>query len=504
MAEMLSGWSPEVERSFKKVLYRFLEEVHCTKAALYLLAPDGSWVLASHYGFGRRHSPPASYGAGDSLSEKVAALDEPAAAGLPTDASGETSKENASLSRVVLAPLMSGGRTVGFVDARDKGGGRPFDVADVRQAGLIAGALAKLARRHGIGAVAVETSRDEESNEIEHRSWGELVGEEGDRHLDETGVERLKEAMVDALGRDRVYAVAATAVDGDAAATFVCAGAGAGEVDTDTLTRHQGGALTSAGVAAPHPAGWKVLLHRLPALSEVVRPSVLATAVPRHGARSGLVLSVVGGEGSTPPAVVLERLQRVVEDASERSALGFERRALARRLLQPGERSFPDLVAHSQAVSRLCWSLARALGFDRVEAGEAALAGLLHDVGMRELEYERLYRHPSPSPKDRLLYRQHVVVGERILGDTGLDGISRATRHHHERWDGKGYPDRLAGSAIPYLARLVSVAEVFDVLTSSSSYRPPLPTQRALATMRAAAGQQLDPELVALLAQVVG
>ncbi len=502
MAEVWSGWSPEVERSFKKVLYRFLEEVHCTKAALYLPAPDGSWVLACHYGFSRRQAPPAAYEATDPLPRKVATLGEPVPTDLPSDLPAEEPGAGATTARAVLAPLMSGGRTVGFVDARDKGGGGPFDAADVRQAGLIAGALAKLARRHGIGAAPVEASGDDGSNEPQ--SWGEMLGEEGDRHLDDAGVERLKEAMVDALERDRVYAVAATAVDGDAAATFVCAGAGAGEVDTATLTRHQGGALASAGVAAPHPAGWKVFLQRLPALSEAVRPSVLATAVPRHGARSGLVLSVVGGEGSTPPVVVLERLQRTVEDACERAALVFERRALARRLLQPGEDSYPDLVAHSQAVSRLCWSLARALGLDRTAAGEAALAGLLHDVGMRELEYERLYRHPSPSPQDRLLYRQHVVVGERILADTGLDAIGRATRHHHERWDGKGYPDRLAGSAIPYLARLVSVAEVFDVLTSTSSYRPPLPTQRALATMRAAAGQQLDPELVALLGKVVG
>ncbi len=504
MAGMWPGWSPGMERSFKEVLYRFLEEVHCTKAALYLPTPDGPWVLACHYGFGRRQAPPASYEAADPLPRKVATLGEPVAADLPWDVSEETSGANPSSARILLAPLMSGGRTVGFVDARDKGGGRPFDAGDVRQAGLIAGALAELARRHGIDATVVDTGADDGSDEVESRSWGERVWARSDRHLDDAGVERLKEAMVEALGRDLVYAVAATAVDGDAAATFVCAGAGAGEVDTDVLTRHQGGALASAGVPAPHPAGWKVLLHRLPALSEPVRPSVLATTVPRHGARSGLVLSVVGGEGSTPPAAVLERLQRVVEGASERAALVFERRALARSLLQPGEDSYPDLVAHSQAVSRLCWSLARALGLDRTAAGEAALAGLLHDVGMRELEYERLYRHPSPSPKDRLLYRQHVVVGERILADTGLDAISRATRHHHERWDGKGYPDRLAGSAIPYLARLVSVAEVFDVLTSTSSYRPPLPTQRALATMRAAAGQQLDPELVALLGKVVG
>jgi len=213
-------------------------------------------------------------------------------------------------------------------------------------------------------------------------------------------------------------------------------------------------------------------------------------------------VSVVGAEGSTDPARVLERIHRDVETAHVVSSLSFSRRSLACRLLQPGEKKFPDLVAHSVAVSKLCWSMALALKLDWQLAEEAAVGGLLHDVGMRELDYDRLYRHPAPEADDRRVYRQHVLVGEKILTGVGMDGVSEAVRHHHERWDGKGYPDHLVNEEIPRLARMIHVAEVFDVLTSSSSYRPSVPADRGLEMMEAVSGEQFDPGMLRVLAQV--
>jgi HD-GYP domain-containing protein (c-di-GMP phosphodiesterase class II) len=216
-----------------------------------------------------------------------------------------------------------------------------------------------------------------------------------------------------------------------------------------------------------------------------------------------LVLSVVVAAGGAAAPQVLGRLERVAAAGQEASALRHARRGLARRLLEPGEQRYPELVAHSVAVSRLSWLMAQALELDHQGCEQALLAGLLHDVGMRELEYARLYRHRAPSPEDRRIYRQHSLLGERLLRGAGIDQVAVAVRHHHERWDGQGYPDRLSGESIPLLARLVHVAEVFDVLTSASSYRPPLPPEHGLATLTAASGQQFDPGLVQLLARVV-
>ena len=122
---------------------------------------------------------------------------------------------------------------------------------------------------------------------------------------------------------------------------------------------------------------------------------------------------------------------------------------------------------------------------------------------MRELDYDRLYRLDQPGPEHQRVYRKHVLVGEQIVRGVGMDDVADAIRHHHERWDGAGYPDRLVGEEIPWLARLVHTAEVFDVLTSESSYRPPIPPDRALMTMEAAAGRQFDPEMVATLIRIV-
>jgi HD-GYP domain-containing protein (c-di-GMP phosphodiesterase class II) len=133
----------------------------------------------------------------------------------------------------------------------------------------------------------------------------------------------------------------------------------------------------------------------------------------------------------------------------------------------------------------------------------AALAGLLHDVGMRELDYDRLYMHPTPGPEDRRTYRMHVEVGDRIVRVEGFEEIADAVRHHHERWDGNGYPDRLATETIPLLARIVHVAEVFDLFTAANSYRPAVSQERALAILGRAAGHQFDPTVVEALARVV-
>ena len=122
------------------------------------------------------------------------------------------------------------------------------------------------------------------------------------------------------------------------------------------------------------------------------------------------------------------------------------------------------------------------------------LGGLESAVGMGD--YEQIYKHPSPGTDERNQYRRHVEVGERILRDTGLDRVAAAIRHHHERWDGRGYPDRLSNVSIPFLARMVHVAEVYDVLTGSHSYRRPVGPQRALSIIKSAAGHQFDPEVV--------
>jgi hypothetical protein len=504
MAETLPGWSPEVERSFKEVLYRFLEEVHCTKAALYLLTPAGSFALAAQYGFGRRDSLAAEHARDDVLSRAAYDLtDEPLVVNQPEDRP-ELAEYlgKAGSTRLLVYPMHDAGRVVGFVDARDKGGQQPFEAADLTGAASIAAELLELVRGRGVSPELETAVGPEEIGTVEGRPVS-LPTRSDPALLDDAGMAHLTEEVVETVIREGVCAVGLTVADGGSAATVIYTGLEPDDTSSAAIVDHQSAALREAGAATPDTSSWRVEMLRVAAADDDLLSSVVATGVPLRVGAWSIVLSVVGAEGSADPAWVLERLHRVVARAHEMTSLRFCKRSLARRLLQPGEKEYPDLNAHSIAVSQLCWRMARALGYDHQRAEDAAVVGLLHDVGMRELDYDRLYRHPAPEQDDRRIYRQHVLVGERILNGIGMDGIAAAVRHHHERWDGKGYPDRLEGEEIPLLARLVHVAEVFDVLTSSSSYRPPVSVVRALQIMESVVREQFDPGMMRVLTQIV-
>jgi putative nucleotidyltransferase with HDIG domain len=506
MAESLADWTPEVERSFKEVLFSFLEEVHCTKAALYLLTHDGNYSLMAQYGFGRRDRLAPQHQAQEAMVLKIRELrNTPWALNHPMEEPDfEEHLAAAGTSRMMLVPLHGASRVLGFVDARDKGGKRPFESEDLRRGAKIADALLELIRLHGLFPdLHDDASAPPAPPAPAGRTSGWSAGPVVEALLDEYGLQDLDDALVDTVTHDGVFAAAMTVATAAAASTVVYTIATTAEVDQDAVTRHQVEALSRMQRSTPHQSSWRVETRRITSRADAAQPSVIATAVPISSADWSVVLSVVAAEGGVAAHTILERLQKAAAAAQETTGLRFCRRGLARRLLEPGEHKYPDLVAHSLAVSRLCWQMAQALDFDRGDTEEAVLAGLLHDVGMRELDYDRLYRSQSPSPQDRRIYREHVVVGERILRGIGMEGIARAVRHHHERWDGQGYPDRLAGDSIPLLARLVHVAEVYDVLTSPESYRPPAPPEQALATMKTAARQQFDADLVQVLARVV-
>jgi putative nucleotidyltransferase with HDIG domain len=159
---------------------------------------------------------------------------------------------------------------------------------------------------------------------------------------------------------------------------------------------------------------------------------------------------------------------------------------------------------HSERVSALSRRLAAALGLAPAVVDVVAQAGLLHDIGKIGVP-EAILRKPGPlSPQEWTVMRAHPVIGAQIVAPFEFfERASRVIRHHHERWDGSGYPDGLIGEDIPLEARIVAVADVFDALTSGRSYRPALGFDAACALLKQDAGHTLDGSVVAALLGVL-
>ncbi len=154
---------------------------------------------------------------------------------------------------------------------------------------------------------------------------------------------------------------------------------------------------------------------------------------------------------------------------------------------------------HSEDVARYAIFLARQAGLDEQTVGAVRLAGLLHDIGKIGMP-DHLLRKPGALTDDEYeIVKQHVVLGDLIVRDLpDTDLIRAGIRHHHERWDGTGYVDGLAGEAIPLIARIVSVADSFSAMTTSRAYRKALDMDEAIRRLKGASGTQLDPHLVEL------
>lgn len=158
----------------------------------------------------------------------------------------------------------------------------------------------------------------------------------------------------------------------------------------------------------------------------------------------------------------------------------------------------PYLRGHSARVTSIAEGLARKLGWRSERLDALRLGGSLHDVGKLAVEASVL-RKPGPLTEEELAQiRTHPVAGARLI--ERVDDFRSAlpyVLHHHERWDGAGYPHGLGGEEIPIEARLLGVADAFDAMTSERSYRPTLSVDQALAELQRCAGSQFDPGLAA-------
>jgi HD-GYP domain-containing protein (c-di-GMP phosphodiesterase class II) len=184
-------------------------------------------------------------------------------------------------------------------------------------------------------------------------------------------------------------------------------------------------------------------------------------------------------------------------------ALVFERLrqshlALLRCLTATIDARGPYTAGHSERVARIAVRLGQQMGLPEPVLADLYLAGLLHDVGMVGIRDSVLAKPDRLTDLEFEHVKQHTTIGDRLIGNIkSLQHLRPAIRHHHERYDGKGYPDGLAGERIPLMARILAVADTCDALLAARPHRAAIPEHKADAILLEGAGSQWDADVIA-------
>jgi putative nucleotidyltransferase with HDIG domain len=240
---------------------------------------------------------------------------------------------------------------------------------------------------------------------------------------------------------------------------------------------------------------------------------VLATAVSRLGSwlwqRLPGTRHIAFAELMPWTLLRLLRAEKRLVEATGR--LGFDRRGkrcrpalvsteeqkkLLRALNRAVESKDLYTLGHTRRVSRHSYSLAKKLRLPLHEVEKVRVAADVHDVGKTHVPDEILRKPDRLTDHEYAIMKKHSEVGAEIVACLGDDELTRIVRAHHERWDGRGYPDGLAGTDIPLGARIIAVADTYDAITTTRSYRTKSSYKKAIRILREESGRQFDPKVV--------
>ena len=213
--------------------------------------------------------------------------------------------------------------------------------------------------------------------------------------------------------------------------------------------------------------------------------------------------------------VLLKRVRNIVELNRLHESMAKEIRAKTEKLSHAYLQIVRALAAsvdakdrythgHSARVAQYAKELARRAGYSRQEQDEIYMMGLLHDVGKIGIRDTIINKTGRLTDEEFAEIKTHPAVGAEILAKiTDLPNLKTGARWHHERYDGRGYPDGLAGEEIPEVARIIAVADTYDAMTSNRSYRRQMPQEKVRAEIERCSGSQFDPRFAEIMVAMI-
>jgi HD-GYP domain-containing protein (c-di-GMP phosphodiesterase class II) len=246
--------------------------------------------------------------------------------------------------------------------------------------------------------------------------------------------------------------------------------------------------LLALPINMPGRGGWLLALNKQPAVSHRVHEAGKPPSPDRPPFRRGDAALLL------PFAALLDLHGRAATRYSDLKALLV---GLTRSLTAAIDAKDSYTYGHSERVARIAVELGCELELQEEELSDIYLAGLLHDIGKIGIRDDVLAKTEPLTPDEFEHIKQHVIIGYRIVADLRpLRSLLPGVRHHHERYDGGGYPDRLAGDAIPLLARILAVADAYDAMSTPRPYRGALAADRVEETLLQGAGTQWDGRVI--------
>jgi len=541
----------ELQTKLKEILYDCAVEVRATKAALYLLTNDARFELITEYGFRGVARPLADRT--DPVVDRCGRGRTPFFInGLNTEPRFSHVMFESASDRLLGAPIYLRGHMVGFVDMRDKASKAPFEAADLPKAQRIAERLGEqFANRNVFNQRFITLSEAPQKSTIVPPSMAAAEAQVEPATIAPSkpaaeakpslwGAERSAPANVPALSTliieargnaDRIAVPESPETIGEAELAVIrellrsmllIPGAVVASV---SAYGHMGGVQELAARSSVTDEAVNVLQSKLNLwltkrgdAGGFVRTNInlpfgtqdapitaahiqkVFTAPVAAGSLRGLYLTVVfaaAPERSSHEllAAFHKQLQMAIEHSMERGAMQSTRARIADALVEPDFTKYAELRRHTDAVAARVEAFARFVSLSAADVETARIVAIVHDAGMRLLEYERLYRKKDLSADELSILKEHAAVGASIVEPLLGNEIARAVLCHHERWDGTGYPNEVHGADIPLAARIVQICDVYETMIAADSYAPAEPLDIAASKIARAAGTQFDPDL---------